>query len=278
MMQKAHVADCHAHIFGGPQYPFVADPVYLPDASQCGTVQGFLAVLDAHGFTHGLVVQAQPYRFDNRAMLDGIAASKGRLKGVALVAPQVTDRELQALADRGVIGIRFNTMTEGLREFTESGADRLLARIREMGWFLQIHCQHDELATAMPLIRQSRVHVMIDHFGRPDLRKGLSQPGFAALLELGREGQAVVKLSGPFRSSIKGPPYDDVDPYIAAAVEAFTLDRCVFGSDWPFTRTEERIDYGPQAACIARWFPDPADRRKLLWETPRRLFGFSDLQ
>lgn len=276
MTLLTYAADCHAHIFGGPQYPFVADPVYLPDASQRGTVQGFLAVLDAHGFTHGLVVQAQPYRYDNRAMLDGIAASKGRLKGVALVSPSVTERELRALADGGVVGIRFNTMTEGLREFQEPGADVLLTRIREMGWFLQVHCQLDELAAAAPLIRRSGVRLMVDHFGRPDVRRGVSQPGFATLLELGREGQAVVKLSGPFRSSIKGPPYDDVDDFIAAAVEAFTLERCVFGSDWPFTRTEERIDYGPQAACIARWFPDPLDRRKLLWDTPQRLFGFAD--
>lgn len=278
MTQTNYAADCHAHIFGGPQYPFVADPVYLPDTSQRGTVQGFLAVLDAHGFTHGLVVQAQPYRFDNRAMLDGIAASKGRLKGIALVSPSITERELRALADGGVIGIRFNTMTEGLREFQEPGADVLLTRIREMGWFLQVHCQLDELAAAAPLIRRSGVRLMVDHFGRPDVRRGLLQPGFATLLELGREGQAVVKLSGPFRSSIKGPPYDDVDDFIAAAVEAFTLERCVFGSDWPFTRTEERIDYGPQAACIARWFPDPLDRRKLLWDTPQRLFGFADLK
>ena len=277
MTQTTYAADCHAHIFGGPQYPFAADPAYLPDASQRGTVQGFLAVLDAHGFTHGLVVQAQPYRFDNRAMLDGITASKGRLKGIALVPPSIAERELQALADGGAIGIRFNTMTEGLREFLEPGADTLLARIRELGWFLQVHCQLDELAAAAPLIRRSGVRLMVDHFGRPDVRRGLSQPGFATLLELGREGQAVVKLSGPFRSSIEGPPYVDVDDYIAAAVEAFTLERCVFGSDWPFTRTDERIDYGPQAACLARWFPDARDRRKLLWETPQRLFGFAGI-
>src|SRR5262245_5594015 len=101
-------ADCHAHIFGGARYPFAADLVYRPEPSQMGSVSDFLAVLDAHQLTHGLVVAAQPYRDDNRCMLDGIAASGGRLKGIALVKPAITDRELAALADQGVVGIRFN--------------------------------------------------------------------------------------------------------------------------------------------------------------------------
>jgi predicted TIM-barrel fold metal-dependent hydrolase len=270
-------ADCHAHVFGGDAYPFAAASVYRPEPSQRGTPRAFLAVLQAHGLTHGLLVAAQPYGDDNRCMLDAIAASAGRFKGIALVRPDIADRQLAALADAGVIGIRFNLSTWGLRELTEPGADRLLARVRELGWFLQIHCAGDELAAAAPLLRRAGVRVMIDHFGRPDLARGLGQPGFAALFALGASGQAVVKLSGAFRVSREGPPYRDVDPYIAAAIEAFTLDHCVWGSDWPFVRVEERIDYGPQLACVARWLPDPQDQRKLLWDNPARLFGFADL-
>ena len=108
-----------------------------------------------------------------------------------------------------------------------------------MGWFLQIHCEGDELVQAMPVLRRTRVRAMIDHFGRPDIARGLAQPGFAALLELGRSGEHVVKLSGPFRCSRESWPHRDVDPFIAAAIEAFTLDRCVWGSDWPFVRVDE---------------------------------------
>jgi predicted TIM-barrel fold metal-dependent hydrolase len=115
---------------------------------------------------------------------------------------------------------------------------------------------------------------MFGHVGRPDVAHGAAHPGFAALLEFGRSGGAVVKLSGPFRSSVEGYPYRDVDPFVAAALDAFTLERCVWGSDWPFVRMDERMDYGPALACLSRWLPDPADRRKVLWETPARLFGF----
>jgi len=122
--------------------------------------------------------------------------------------------------------------------------------------------------------RLGRARIMVDHFGRPDLRRGLAQPGFATLLEFGRSGNAVVKLSGPFHCSSQGLPYFDVDPFIAAAIDAFTLENCVWGSDWPFVRVNERVDYGPGLACLTRWLPDRNDRHQILWENPARLFGF----
>jgi len=39
-------------------------------------------------------------------------------------------------------------------------------------------------------------------------------------------------------------------------------------------RMAERMDYGPGFACLPRWLPIPADRQKVLWDSPARLFGF----
>jgi predicted TIM-barrel fold metal-dependent hydrolase len=265
--------DSHAHVFG-TDHPFAPDLVYTPHATQRGTAAQFRAVLDAHGFSHALLVGAQPYMYDNTCLLEAIAAGGGRFKGVALVPAGASAAAMRGLAESGIVGLRFNLSTFGLREFTEPGADGLLAQARELGWFLQIHCERDELAPAMPYIARSGLRVLVDHFGRPDPARGLHQPGFAALLELGRTGPHVVKLSGPFRSSLAGYPYRDIDPYIAACLEAFTPSRCVWGSDWPFVRMDERVDYGPPLTCLERWLPDPADRHRVLWETPSGLFGF----
>lgn len=266
-------ADCHAHIFchGSPLAP---ERTYDPEQSQIGTAVRFLSVLDAHGMTHGLLVQAEPYGLDNRCMLDAIAASGGRLKGVGLVAVDGPENELVRLADTGVVGVRFNLASFGMRQFAHPAAAGLFARLAELGLFLQVHCEKDQLVEAMPILRKARMRVVIDHFGRPDPARGLHQPGFAALLELGRSGRAAVKLSGPFRSSRQAPPYGDVEPFVAAAIEAFTLANCVWGSDWPFVRVGERIDYGPELACLPRWLPDPDERRRVLWDNPVRLFGF----
>jgi len=272
-MVRPPAVDSHAHVFD-KRFAFSPDAHYLPAENQQGSPAEFRDVIRSHGFSHGLLVGAMPYSFDNSCMLNAIKESNGRFKGIALVSPQIKDRELAALADAGVVGMRINPMFNGLRELTEPGADRLLARVKEMNWFVQIHCEKDNLAEAAPLLRKAGVRIMVDHFGRPDIAAGISQPGFRTLLEFGRAGNAVVKLSGPFRSSRQSFPYADVDPFIEAAIDAFTLDNCVWGSDWPFVLMDRRMDYGPPLSCLDRWIPSEKDRRKVLWDTPARLFGF----
>ena len=103
---------------------------------------------------------------------------------------------------------------------------------------------------------------------------GEDQPGFQALLALARTGAAVVKLCGGFRFSRTAFPHADTDAFARRAIAAFGLSNCIWGSDWPFVNMPARMDYGPQLAMLARWLPDAAGRRVVLWETPARLFGF----
>lgn len=274
-MIQPPAADCHAHVFD-PKYPFFEGTHYMPDPCQRGTGKQFMAVLESHGFSHGLLVGAVPYAGDSRPMLDAIAAANGRFKGIALIRdPEINDLKLQALAEAGVVGVRVNLMSFGLAELEAPGADRLFGWMKEAGWFLQIHLHEDDLLPAADALEKTGVRLMFDHFGRPNLERGTNQPGFQRMLEFGRSGNAVCKLSGPFRCSLTGYPFEDVDPYIHAAIDAFTLDNCVWGSDWPFVRMDERVDYGPQLCGLPRWLPDERDQRKVLWETPRRLFGFA---
>jgi predicted TIM-barrel fold metal-dependent hydrolase len=275
MSDTVFAADCHAHVFCGDGYPHAPETLYVPDISQAGTAAKFRDVLDAHGFTHGLLVGAGVYGPDNRCLMDACVQSQGRFKGIALVRPEVTDAALAQMQDKGVVGVRINIMNHGMTPLVEAGAERLLARLREMGWFVQVQVTGDQLVEAEPLLSKAGVRLLIDHVGRPDLRKGISQAGFQALLELGRRGNAVIKLSGPFRSSLEGYPYRDVDAYVEAAIGAFTLEHCVWGSDWPFVRMDERMDYGLGLVCLPRWLPDQQARRKVLWENPKRLFGFT---
>ena len=274
MTTITRAVDSHAHVFGGAEFPLSPDTLYTPHPSQMGTPAKFRAVLAAHGLTHGLLVGAGPYGEDNRCMMQAIAESGGHFKGIALVKATASEAELAGLKEKGVVGVRMNLMGHGMRPLIEPAADKLLARLKALDMFLQLHFQKDELIDAAPILRKSGVRLMIDHFGRPDIARGVKGAGYQTVLEFGRSGQAVIKLSGPFRSSVEGYPYTDVDPFIAAAIDAYTLDRCVWGSDWPYVRMDERMDYGPPATCLSRWLPDEKDRQKVLWDTPARLFGF----
>lgn len=267
--------DSHAHVFDTRSYPLNNPQGYVPQPNECGTAREFEVVLAVHAMTHGLLVNPfAGYALDNRCMLDAIAASAGRFKGVALVGHDATDAHLRQLADGGVVGARFNTLFSGATSLQGAQGARLLARIKELGWFAQIYFHDDEVLKLLPILEAAGIRVVVDHCACPDVARGLDQPGFQAVLELGRRGNAAIKLSGPFRYSRQGWPYEDCDPFVAALVEAYTPANCVWGSDWPFVRLPQRIDYGPTRRMLARWLPDPADQRKVLWDTPSRWFGF----
>ena len=267
--------DCHAHVLDPKQFPFTNPIGYVPQPNECGTGEQFSAVLGAHGMTHGLLVNPfAGYATDNSYMLEVIAGSEGRFKGVALVGHDITDKQLQRLADGDVVGARFNTLFSGATSLEGFQGSRLLARIKEMGWFAQIYFHDDEVLKLLPILQSSGIRVVVDHCGCPDVTRGLDQPGFQAVLALGRSGQAVVKLSGAFRYSRLAWPYQDCEPFVHALIEAYTLANCVWGSDWPFVRLGQRVDYGPTRQLLERWIPDAADLRQLLWNSPARWFGF----
>ena len=71
-------------------------------------------------------------------------------------------------------------------------------------------------------------------------------------------------------------PFEDCWPYVRVMADAFTLDHCMWASDWPYLRAPQRQDYGPLVELVEFLFPNPTDRRALLWETPKRLFGFGE--
>jgi predicted TIM-barrel fold metal-dependent hydrolase len=275
-MSPLPAVDSHAHVFDPVRFPLRDTGGHMPAPHECGTPMQFLTVLDAHRMTHGLLVNPQAgYATDNRCMLDAIAESGGRLKGIALIDHDITDQQLHALKDGGVVGARFNLLFAHATSIRGEAGALLLARIGELGWFAQIYFRGDGLLDALPVLRDSGVRIVVDHLGAPDTDRDVAQPGFQALLELGRSGNAAVKLSGAFRSSKHPWPHADLDPFVAALIDAFTPDNCVWGSDWPFVRFEQRTDYGPQLMLLERWLPDEKDRRKVLWDAPSRWFGFT---
>ncbi len=266
--------DTHAHIIDPLRFPFVADAAYHPAGAEIGPVERYLAVLDAHGISHAVVVQpTSGYRFANAVTLDAVERSSQRLRAIARIDPDRLRSDETLLDHALVAGARIDLIGDGPDALRQPGNRRLLSALKERGKLLVIQVEGDQLAAAFPVLAESGVGICVDHCGRPVPPLGLQQPGFAALLELGRRGHAV-KLSGPFRFSQQAPPYDDVRPFVAALLDTFTPARCCWGSDWPFLRASERLDYGPVLDLLSAWVPDPEARRMILADSPRRLFGF----
>lgn len=267
--------DCHIHVLDPARFPYAVDTPYRPDGQEIAPAAHLVRVLDAFDVRHALIVGTNSgYGTDSRILLDALSLGNGRFKGIAVVENDVDIGELERLKAAGIIGVAFNL------PFYESGYYRntaqLLEKLADLGLFLQIQIENDQLLALLPLIEKSKVRLVFDHCGRPSVAGGLKQAGFQALLAIGRERDAWIKLSGAYKFSRQDYPYEDTWPFMMALVEAFSLDRCVWGSDWPFLRAPQRLDYGPLLTMLPRLFPQPDDRHRLLWRTPARLLGFAD--
>lgn len=265
--------DCHVHAIDPVRFPYGSDTPYRPTGQEIAPAAQLIRVFDVFDVRHALVVATNTgYGSDSRILLDTLKHGGGRFKGVAVVENDVDIKQLERLKAAGVIGVAFNAPFHGTDYYRDTAP--LLQKLTSLGLFLQIQVEQDQLLDLLPLIEASPVSLVIDHCGRPSVAQGLQGKAFQALLAIGREREAHIKLSGYYKFSEQPHPYEDTWPFIAALVDAFTLDRCVWGSDYPFLRAAERLDYGPLLAVLPRLFPDPGDQHRLLWRTPAKLLGF----
>lgn len=265
--------DSHVHVFDPDRFPYADDAPYRPAGADLGTPAQLPRVLDAYGVRHALLVGPNSgYGRDNRCLLDTLAHDPRRYRGIAVVANDATRDELAKLKAAGVVGVFLGPAQHGVERYAD--IDALLVHLAALDLIAQVQARDDQLAALAPALERSGARVVVDHCGRPNPAAGLAQSGFQALLALAKNGRTYVKLSGHFRYSLQAYPYADTRPYVEAIIDAFTLDRCVWASDWPFLRPPERIDYGPLLDLVALQLPDASDRRRLWWDTPRRLYGF----
>jgi predicted TIM-barrel fold metal-dependent hydrolase len=265
--------DCHCHILDPQRFAYAPDVAYRPEGQELGTLAQYRQVMDAYGIRHALLVGPNSgYNLDNRCLLDALQQGEGRFKGIAVVAPDCAPDTVDALRSQGVVGLAFNAALLGTAHYRQAAP--LLRRLAERDLLLSLQVEGDQLLELWPLLADSGVRVLIDHCGRPAPGGGVDQPGFRALLDLARTGRAAVKLSGLQKFSALPPPHADTRPFLEALIEAFTLDACLWASDWPFLRAPHRLDVGPLLRQIEGLLPAVADRRKLFWDSPRRWLGF----
>lgn len=266
--------DTHCHVLDPDRFPYFPGVPYKPAGQEMGGADYFSQLMDAYGVQHALLVGPNSgYATDNRCLLDAVTNGQGRFKGIAVVDNNCSMQTLVELKSRGIVGIAFNVALQGLAFYGD--IEPLLCRLKELDMFAQFQVEGDLLVDLLPLIDRTGVKVLIDHCGRPIMSKGIQQQGFQALLELGSKQRAVVKLSGFAKFSQTGYPFEDINPYIDALVDSFTLHQCIWASDWPYLKAPYRVDYGPMLKWVEKRFSSQ-DRRILMWDTPHRLFKFSE--
>jgi predicted TIM-barrel fold metal-dependent hydrolase len=215
------------------------------------------------------------YGEDNRCLLDTLERGAGRYRGMAVVPISTSRAELAELAElqaRGIVGITLNAALPGTDRYADAG--RLLRDLAALDMIADVQVTGNQLLELSPVLEPSGGRILVDHCGRPDPAAGLDAPGFRELLRWGRTGRAFVKLSGLAKASREPYPHEDLEPFVRALLDEFGPGHCVWGSDWPFLRASEHIDYAPLLDLLTGHVSDSDDRQRILCTTPRHLLGF----
>ena len=266
--------DTHCHLLDPDHFPYASDVAYRPAGQEIGAQGYFEQVMACFSVTHALLVGPNSgYNVDNRCLLHALDTGGGKFKGIVVLPQDASLETLAALKTRGVVGLAFNPAMYGVAYYSELRP--LLLRLAELGLWAQFQIEGDQLVELLPLLDSvPDLRLMFDHCGRPVVSRGLQQPGFQALLALGRERRAAVKLSGEAKFSETPFPFLDVNPYIEALVQAFGIEHCMWASDWPYLKAPFRLDFGPM---LRRWehMFTAAERQQLMHGSAARLFGFA---
>jgi predicted TIM-barrel fold metal-dependent hydrolase len=263
--------DTHVHIWGPfDRFPLAKGAPYTPPER---TSDDLLALHERLGVDRAVIVQTTVYKADNRAMLDGIARSNGRWRGVALIDESFDDAGFRALHEGGVRGVRFGFVKHlgGVPDLAL--VRRTAARIAPMGWHLVLHLDAGNIPDFLDFFGEFSLPVVVDHMGRVPVRDGLDQTPFRLLLELLKRPNWWVKVSGAERISETGPPFADAIPFAQRLIAA-APDRVLWGTDWPHPNVRWEPDEADLVDLLPR-FADAAALQQLLVDNPARLYGFS---
>ena len=274
-----NACDTHIHVFGPPNvFPYAEDRRYEPPAAP---VEYYFDVQKATGLQRAIVVQPTAHGVDNSAVLDAIAKSGGRFRGVAAIDESASDKELQRLSAGGVVGARFSLMAD--RAGSQAAIEKALPRMQALDWSLDLHVDPGNFLAHETFIRSLTITTVVDHMARCEPAGGVGQPAFQLLLDLLQRENFWVKIASVSKISannrvdqLEPIPYADMLPLARKVIEV-APDRVIWGSDWPHGNTFQPgtvPNDGTLLDFLGAAAPDEASRKRILVDNPARLFGF----
>lgn len=269
----ARACDSHMHIFDAR---FAPSP-HWPRTPPAAPVAAYRQLQQRLGTSRTVVVTPSTYGTDNACTLDALDQFGDGARGVAVVAQDVGDAELDRLHARRVCGLRVNFVSpQSWGETTPEMLTTLARKVaRQPGWHIQVFMHPEQIVAWASVLAALPVPLVIDHLGCIDPAQGPAAEACGVLRRLLDGGNTWVKLSGAYmRSTVHGPCYADTLPLGRALVQA-APERLVWGSDWPHTtEAPGTVNDTDLVDLLHAWCGATAVMDRILEDNPAQLYGF----
>jgi predicted TIM-barrel fold metal-dependent hydrolase len=242
-----------------------------------------VAEMDAAGVDGAILVSAfAMYRYDPSYALEASKRHPGRF---AVVTP--VDPADQAIADviaewkstPGAVGVRMLLVRSGLAtDPADPGLNRVLVAAARVSLPVNLHIA-GRLDQGIELIRRNPdTQVIVDHLGlvQPHAPPVPSEPWaeLPKVLTLAALKNVAIKISGACTLSREGYPYNDIWDPVCRMIDAFGIDRCLWGTDWTRAVSFLTFKQGVDAFRATKRISD-GDKAKLMGANTARLYGWS---
>jgi L-fuconolactonase len=249
---------------------------------QSANGEEMVAAMDAVGVDAAIIVSTfNLYRYDPSYALEVYRKYPERfrvVKPIDVTDPAIDDVVADWAKTKGAVGVRIMLRDELLSDPADPRLNRAFAAAGKYGLPVNFLCW-GRLNDGTELVqRNPDTVVVIDHLGllQPNEPPPLAEPwaDMPKLLALAAYPNTRVKISGACTLS-RGPyPYNDIWDPVLTIIEAFGIDRCMWGTDW--TRTSGMLTYeqGVRPFRETARLSD-SDRAKLMGGTLGKVYKWS---
>ncbi len=208
-----------------------------------------VAAMDAVGVDGAILVSPFAlYGFDASYAIEVGNAHPGKfglVKPVDTTRPDIADFVAEWAATKGTVGIRIMLNQTASADPADAGINRTLAAAAQHSLPVNMLIWGRLEQTKGLAARNPNTVLVIDHLGlqQPFHPPAPKEPWaeLPKVLSLAEHDNVRIKVSGACTLSHEPFPYNDIWGPVMQIIDAFGLDRCMWGTDW--TRATELLTY-----------------------------------
>jgi len=276
--------DAHLHIWDPRRlsYPWLD---YFPSLNRVFSITDYQRSVSSYLVEQMVFVQCQceeSLALDEVAWVTEVAHREPRITGIVAWAPLETGSRVRPI----LRDLSRNKLVKGVRCPIQHAKDpknfgrahELHLGIRQLSGLnlsLDLCIDHTQINIAEAIARSCPdVRIIIDHLGKPDIRRHRLQPWADNISALASFPNVWCKISGMITEADWTTwTRADLEPFLRHVLASFGPDRILFGGDWPVVTL---------AGTLPRWIDmldelvedmSKENRAKLLRENARRFYN-----
>jgi predicted TIM-barrel fold metal-dependent hydrolase len=273
--------DTHVEVWAlGAKYPFhhPERPDLKPDIA--APIEDQVAQMRDYDLKYAVLINPRYYGWDNSYIRDCLRRSEKRFVAHGLIDPRdprVADRLRYWVTEHGFQGMRFSPIYHPDSTWLNSEAHHPLWREAErLGAVFNFYILPHQMPMLADMVaRFPGVKVVVDHLGKPDLRRRDPWPEFRKMFALKKYPQVWISASEPYELSLtKRFPYRDTIPFFKAVYEEFGGRQLIWGTGYPRPRWELPMEKELEFVDEVLDFYTAGDRERLLGKNALDIWRF----